>query len=706
MYSTVRSGHRHHGWHPPRTWLTAVVTAAGAVLALTSLAQPGTASAESTVAGVPAASSTGLANNATTIAAKPYMGWSSWSLQSTNYPGVNPDGPASFISDANIRTQAKAIADKLKSFGYEYVNVDAGWALGADEYGRPTVNATRFPNGIKPLADYVHGLGLKFGIYLAVGLDPAAYRDGTTPILGDSNCHTSDLVYGDLRKTNGWDSAYKIDYSSPCAQTYADSIAQLLADWGVDFLKMDGVGPGSFVGGANHDNTDDVRAWNAALQKTGRPIQYVLSWALSHKQADVWKQNSNGWRVDTDVECYCNTIVTWNSSVKGRWYDVVQWIDDAGPGHWNNLDALDVGVGEMDGITNAERRSYATFWSIEAAPLFAGDDLTKLDDYGLSLLTNRAVIAIDQAGHPARPVDQRTDRQTWYAVNPDGSVTVAQFNLGSEPATVTTRWSDVGVNGQAKVRDVWAGKDLGSKSSLSTTLPAHGSALYTVRPNAASTRPTVATGLQATNVTATDASLRWQPAVVPGSTTPVQYRVTVDGREATRTASTHAVVSGLTAGSTHQFAVQAVVGPAKSDTSTPMTLTMPAAGGPNLYEAEAPSSVLEGGASRNGCGGCSGGGKVGNIGGTGNAFSFVGINAPADGTYLVKVAYTDGDVSRQGRFTVGDAAPVQVNFPGWGDNDWDTPQTATVLLDLKAGANRIRVDNPTGYIADIDAITL
>jgi hypothetical protein len=692
MDTGSRSGRVGRALHPHRISIVAVAAAFAVALALTSSPAP-SASATTTASGDPA-----------TIAAKPYMGWSSWSLESTNYPGVNPDGPASFINEANIKAQATAMADKLKPYGYEYVNVDAGWALGADEYGRPTANTTRFPDGMKALADYVHGLGLKFGIYLAVGLDTAAYRDGTTPIYGAPGCHTSDIVYSDLRRTNGWDSAYKIDYTSPCAQAYADSIAQLLADWGVDFLKMDGVGPGSFVGGANHDNTDDVKAWHAALQKTGRPIQYVLSWALSHRRADVWKANSNGWRIDTDVECYCNTIVTWNSSVKGRWYDVDQWIDDAGPGHWNNLDALDVGVGEMDGLTNAERRSYATFWAVEAAPLFSGDDLTKLDDYGLSLLTNRDVIAIDQAGNPARPVDQRTDRQTWYAVNPDGSVTVAQFNLGSEPATVTTHWSDVGVGGLAKVRDVWAGKDLGSQQSISTTLPAHGSALYTVRPNAASVKPTVPTGLQATNVTATDVSLRWQPSVDPGSTTPVVYRLLVDGREASRTSATHAVVSGLPAASAHQFAVQAI-GASKSDASTPLTLSMPPANGPQLYEAEAPSSVLEGGASRSGCGGCSGGGKVGNIGG-GSAFTFVGINAPADGTYLVKVAYTDGDVSRQGRLVVGDAAPVQVNFPGWGDNDWDTPQTTTVLLDLKAGSNRIRVDNPTGYIADIDSITL
>ncbi|MDT9627886.1 hypothetical protein RTF48_24950, partial [Escherichia coli] len=84
---------------------------------------------------------------------------------------------------------------------------------------------------------------------------------------------------------------------------------------------------------------------------------------------------SNGWRVDTDVECYCDTLVTWNNSVKERWNDVVQWIPDAGPGHWNNLDSLDVGVGPMDGLTDVERQSYMTLWAIESAPLYTGDDL-------------------------------------------------------------------------------------------------------------------------------------------------------------------------------------------------------------------------------------------------------------------------------------------------------------------------------------------
>ena len=330
------------------------------------------------------------------------MGWSSWSLESTNYPGVNPTGPASWLTEQHILQQADVLAAKFKQHGYTYVNIDAGWSNSFDQYARPVVNPTTFPDGMKYVADYVHKKGLKLGSYLAVGLDLKAYNDGNSPIAGTTNCHTKDLVYPDLRKTNGWDSAYKIDFTNPCAQSYVDSVAQLLAGWGVDFLKLDGVGPGSFKGGENYTNTTDVEAWHKAIAKTGRPMEFVISWALSHRQADVWKANTNGWRVDTDVECYCDTLVTWDNSVKQRWNDVVQWIPDAGPGHWNNLDSVDVGSGKMDGLTEAERQSYMTLWAIEAAPLYIGDDLTQLDDYGVKLLTNDEVIALNQAGDPGQ----------------------------------------------------------------------------------------------------------------------------------------------------------------------------------------------------------------------------------------------------------------------------------------------------------------
>ncbi|MFD8280901.1 alpha-galactosidase D [Streptomyces solisilvae] len=425
-----------------------------------------------------------------TAAAKPYMGWSSWSMQSSKYPGLNPNGDYSYLTEANVLKQTDAMAAKLKKYGYEYINIDAGWwrdyawTPEFDEYGRQKADPVRFPSGMKSVADHIHAKGLKAGIYLPVGLEKEGYGGGKVPIWNAEGCTTADIVYDDLRTTNGWDSAYKIDFSNPCAQKYIDSQARLFADWGYDFLKLDGVGPGSFKSGDNYDNVADVAAWQKAISATGRPIHLELSWSLDIGHAEDWKKHSNGWRVDTDVECYCNTLVSWENSVDDRWDDTPAWTRHAGPGGWNDLDSLDVGNGEMDGLTKAERQSYATLWAIAKSPLYTGDDLTKLDSYGLSLLTNREVLAVDQGDTPpAQPVTPSDPQQVWAAKNPDGTYTVALFNLADKPASVTADWATLGFTGKATVRDLWNHENLGShKNKITEALPAHGSRLFTVTP--------------------------------------------------------------------------------------------------------------------------------------------------------------------------------------------------------------------------------
>src|SRR3954464_7735315 len=246
-------------------------------------------------------------------------------MQSSKYPGLNPDGDYSWLTEANVLKQTDALAGKLKKYGYDHVNIDAGWWRDNawkpefDQYARQTADPVRFPRGMKPVADHIHAKGLKAGIYLPVGLEKEGYGDGKVPIWNAPDCTTADIVYGDLRTTNGWDSSYKIDFSKPCAQKYIDSQAQLIADWGYDFLKLDGVGPGSFKSGDNYNNIPDVAAWRAAIDKTGRPIRFLVSWSLDRNHAADWKKYSNGWRIETDVECYCETLVTWNNSVKIRW---------------------------------------------------------------------------------------------------------------------------------------------------------------------------------------------------------------------------------------------------------------------------------------------------------------------------------------------------------------------------------------------------
>jgi hypothetical protein len=418
----------------------------------------------------------------------PYLGWSSWSMQSSSYPGLNPQGSYSWLTADHVLAQADAMAKTLKKHGYRYVNIDAGWwrkwdwTPEYDENGRPAIDAARFPDGIAAVAAKIHKLGLKVGIYMPVGLEKGAYDNGNFPIYGAPGCSTHDIVYPDLRTTNGWDSSYKIDFSNPCSQYYLDSIAREFADWGIDYLKLDGVGPGSERSGANYDNTSDVRAWATALAGSGRAIHFELSWALNHDDIATWQRWSNGWRIESDVECYCNTLVQWDHSIKQRFADAPAWTSDAGPGGWNDLDSLDVGNGQMDGITDTERQTYMTLWAVEAAPLFTGDDLTELDGYGTKLLTNDEVLAIDQAGVPARPVSTATPQQVWSATLPDGSTVVALFNLDSAPATVTANLADLGISGKVWARDVWQHVGMHVRSGqLSEQLPAHGSALFRVR---------------------------------------------------------------------------------------------------------------------------------------------------------------------------------------------------------------------------------
>ncbi|MGW3243871.1 fibronectin type III domain-containing protein [Streptomyces sp. NPDC001070] len=642
------------------------------------------------------------------VAAKPYMGWSSWSLESTNFPGYG--GP--WLTESHVLQQADILASKLKSHGYEYVNVDAGWNVNpntqknvVDEYARPAADPVKFPHGMKYLGDKLHAKGLKFGIYMAVGLYIDAYNDGKSPILDAPGCTTKDIVYPDLRKTSGWDNvSYQLNFSSPCTTKYIDSVAQELADWGVDFLKIDGVGPGSNQGDEAHDNVPDIQAWHSALERTGRPIQFILSWSLSHDKADVWKQNSNGWRIDTDVECYCDTLVTWNNSVKQRWNDVVPWIDDAGPGHWNNLDSLDVGAGPLDGLNEVERQSHMTLWAIESAPLYIGDDLTHLDPYGLSLLTNDEVIAVDQAGNPARPVSQGNPEQVWYARNTDGSYTVALFNLGKGYADVTADWSDLGISGKAAVRDLWSHKNLGrTAGGFTDNLPPHGSRLLRVTPAAVTGEPGVPLGVHGTASTATSVSLAWQPVNTGTATT--GYDVYANGTKVATASGTSTTVTGLQAGTGYSFTVVAHDSRGgRSAASKAVPVTTPAADGPVAYEAEASGNTRTGNASVNDCSACSGGKKVGNLGGNASV-AINKVTAPRDGTYLMKLDYTDGSSGRTVIVTANGTS-FQLPLPGGNDNNWGRPRSITVPVELKAGENTISFGNPSDYVSDVDRITV
>jgi alpha-galactosidase len=404
------------------------------------------------------------------IAARPPMGWSSWSSLRGS------------ISETAIEAQADVMHSKLQRYGYQYVNVDAGWSDHLDAYGRDAWNTTKFPNGIAPVARYVHQRGLKFGIYLVPGI-PKTAVDANLPIYG-TPYHASDIAdTTTLGNTLG--DSWRIDYTKPGAREYVQSYADLFASWGVDYIKMDFVGPG---GGHNPaDNTEDIRQWRAALDRTHRPIHLELSNSLSIAAAPVWARYTNGWRIEGDIECYKNCpgfLTNWTQRAVKRWTDAPQWVPYAGPGHWNDMDSVEIGNGDLDGLTPDERVSVMTLWSLQASPLLLGTDLTKLDPYDLGLLTNREVIEVDQAGRPGHPVSQATPQQVWFAADGRGGYTVALFNLADAPATVTAAWSDLGIAParDAAVRDLWTHTDLGSfAAGFGATVPAHGARLLHVQ---------------------------------------------------------------------------------------------------------------------------------------------------------------------------------------------------------------------------------
>src|ERR1700683_2394227 len=237
-----------------------------------------------------------LASSSNSLPLNPPMGWSSWSFLRQN------------VTETNIKAQALALHNSLQSYGFQYVNIDDGWYLdpstSVDAYGRWEVNTSIFPDGLAGVATYVHSLGLKFGMYLTPGIPVAAYNQNT-PIQGTT--YTAKNIVSD---TTDYEANYEvnysgnvmyyIDYTKPGAQAFLNSWANLLASWGVDYVKLDGVGDGDMA---------DVQAWSTALRQSGRPIHLELSNALDINNGAFWRQYSNGWRTCGDIENYGGTTL-------------------------------------------------------------------------------------------------------------------------------------------------------------------------------------------------------------------------------------------------------------------------------------------------------------------------------------------------------------------------------------------------------------
>lgn len=412
----------------------------------------------------------------------PLLGWSTWSFL-RNHPTAE-----------QIKAQALALHDSgLQKIGYEYINLDDFWyqcpgpqGPNVDAYGRWIIDASRFPsqgdtNGIKVVADYVHSLGMKFGIYVTPGISKQAVSRNT-PI--KSTSYTAAQIAEPSVKENNYNckGLVRIDYSKPGAQEYTNSWVDMLAAWGVDYIKIDGM---------TDSNGDDIKAWSNAIRQSGRPmVLNVTQGHLTTAIAPTLMKYANQWEVPPDVECYhCEKhgssypLTSW-ADVAKRFDYVAEWQPYAGPGAFNDYDSIEVGNGSNDGLTPVERQTQISLWALGAAPLILGVDLTHLDETDLQkYLENAAVLAVDQDSIAAKRVLNAKNQQVFAKREPNGDTIVGLFNTGgkAEKFSVPASTSGLPANSTGySLNDLWTGETKKTSGTISAVVPSHGVILYRV----------------------------------------------------------------------------------------------------------------------------------------------------------------------------------------------------------------------------------
>lgn len=427
------------------------------------------------------------------LASTPPMGWNSW------------DAYGEAVSEADIRESARFMAEHLKSFGWQYITVDSGWYVTnhstgfnaenaefqLDEHGRFIPAPSTIPSatsnlGFKPLADYIHSLGLKFGIHILRGIPRQAVKQNLS--IAGSSFHASDAA--DTSDTCPWNPFnYGLKTSAPAAQAYYDSIARLYADWGVDLIKVDCISSHPYKG-------EEIRMLHEALIKTGRPIVLSLSPGPAPlEKADEMAKYSNMWRISDDVWDVWQSDKDFPQGPRNQFARAAKWASRSGPGHWPDADMLPLGTlrpspgwGEPreSRLTPDEQRTLLTLWCIARSPLIMGGSLVALKDdpSTLALLTNPEVIDVDQHTLKSRAVSTTPSAALWTSQPTSGNgLNVAIFNLQDNPLTVQFATRDLDLpKGFFRIRDLWLRRDLPPSDSINLTLAAHASVLYRLSP--------------------------------------------------------------------------------------------------------------------------------------------------------------------------------------------------------------------------------
>ena len=450
------------------------------------------------------------------VAATPPMGWNSW------------DSYGLTITEPQFRANVAVLRDKLRPFGWQYAVIDEGWYFqnpqdrptpqklryDIDSFGRFVPDPRRFPSaiigaapsprdessagGVIPatieatsfatLGRWVHAQGLKFGIHIIRGI-PKVSVERDLPIQG-SRFHAQDAA--DQNDACPWDPTSWGVRDNAAGQAWYDSLLRQYASWGVDLIKVDCIA-------AHPYKLDEIQMIRRAIQKTGRPIVLSLSpgpTALDH--AAQVTQLANLWRISNDEwDVWSADGKEFPQGVEDQFARLSAWARYAGPGHWPDADMLPLGQlspnpgwgsARATRLTPEEQRTQVTLWSIARSPLILGANLTMLDPPTLALLTNREVLAIDQTALHSRELLRQGKLVVWQADLPSGGVALAVFNLGETPLDLHRRLADLNPQLGAhawRLRDLWAGQDLGQARNVTARLAPHACRLLLLRPIAA-----------------------------------------------------------------------------------------------------------------------------------------------------------------------------------------------------------------------------
>ena len=412
----------------------------------------------------------------------PLLGWSSWSF-------LRKDPTA-----AKLEAQARAMQDSgLQKIGYTYVNLDDFWyqcpgpqGPNVDSYGRWVTDPSRFPpqgnkNGIKVVADYIHSLGLKFGIYVTPGISSQAVSKNTSI---EGTLYKAEQIAEPSTKEENYNckGMVGIDYSKPGAQEFINSWVEMLAGWEIDYIKIDGM---------NNRNAADVEAWSKAIRKSGRPIVLdVTQGSFTQALTPTLMKYADQWEFAPDVECYkCEKgdssypLTSWKDIAK-RFNYVADWQPYSGSGRFNDYDSIEVGNGSNNGLTPVERQTQISLWALGSAPFILGVDLTNLDQLDLkNYLSNTAVLAVDQDSIAAKRIVNTGNREVFAKMETNGDAIVGLFNTGGMAEKVSVQASVVGLPENEhgySTRNLWTGEMEKTGGTITAIVPSHGVVLYRV----------------------------------------------------------------------------------------------------------------------------------------------------------------------------------------------------------------------------------